>query len=341
MADKSRSPTEQEWRALYEAAGAFKQLAPWEWMLDSDVFGVRNPETGQIGYCCVMGNLGQHFALGVYLGDEGFRGYLRLQVGEYWPPDTGALYIQHCLSASFEDRAMLSKQDRDQIKALGLKYRGRNAWPVFRNYTPGYFPWYLSGAEARFLTLALHQTCGVAERFRADEGLLSPPGVGQILVRANEQGAWRDAWYAPDVAEPPLPPPPVDEVRLRRLRQMEWQRLDTWEGDCFYSSQPVQERQGGRPYYPMVGMFVDKRTGFVLPPMLGGPENWRAEFQNHLLTTIEQVHAAPRQIAVRSRELHDLLVPVAEPLGIKLRVASQIPALDEARSSMLAMMGQI
>ena len=79
-------PTEQEWRDLYRAADTFKELAPWDWMLDSDLVGVRNPETGEIGYCCIMGNLGEHFALGLYRGDEGLRGLTRIAAGEFWTP---------------------------------------------------------------------------------------------------------------------------------------------------------------------------------------------------------------------------------------------------------------
>ena len=40
------------------------------------------------------------------------------------------------LQASFEDRGHLQKEDRDVIKKLGLKFRGANSWPMFRNYAP-------------------------------------------------------------------------------------------------------------------------------------------------------------------------------------------------------------
>lgn len=342
MAEKKLDPTEQEWRDLYRAADTFKQLAPWEWMLDSDLFAVGNPATDEIGYCCVMGNLGEHFALGLYLGSEGLRGLVRISAGEFWPPDTGALFVQRCLMASFEDREVLSQQDRNQIKALGLKYRGRNSWPQFRDYTPGYVPWYLSGAEARFLTLALYQTCEVAQRFREDEGVLDPPVEGQILTRILENGVWRDSWHTPDLSEQaqPLSPPP-DDMLLQRLKQAELSQRGTWESDCFYSPQAVQEQRDERPYYPMVCMFVDKASGMVLPPTLAGPEDWRAAYQNQLPTLISQMGMLPREIAVASPELRDLLAPASEILGFKVRVTRRLSALEDVRESMLGFFGRM
>jgi hypothetical protein len=44
------------------------------------------------------------------------------------------------LQASWEDREELHVRDRETIKALGRKYRGRQAWPLFRSYQPGYAP---------------------------------------------------------------------------------------------------------------------------------------------------------------------------------------------------------
>ncbi len=59
------SPSLKEWKNLYEAAIEFKKVECWNWMQDSDIFGVKNPATGEIGYCCILGRLGDYFGLAV------------------------------------------------------------------------------------------------------------------------------------------------------------------------------------------------------------------------------------------------------------------------------------
>jgi hypothetical protein len=61
LATVEHLPTNEQWRRLYEAAVGVKELAPWEWMTETDVFGVQDPETQEIGFVSVMGALGEHF----------------------------------------------------------------------------------------------------------------------------------------------------------------------------------------------------------------------------------------------------------------------------------------
>ena len=65
------APTREQWKALYDLSEIFRHLECWQWMTDEQLFGVRNPKTGETGYCCIIGNLGQEFGLIVYTGTDG------------------------------------------------------------------------------------------------------------------------------------------------------------------------------------------------------------------------------------------------------------------------------
>src|SRR5438128_101559 len=135
-------PTLEQWRNLYKATTRLKEIAPWEWMMEADLFGVQNPETDEIGFISVMGMAGEHYAIAIYLGSHGLYGFWALQnAGSSAPPEK-VLEIPQ-LQASFEERNVLDKKDLETIKRLGLKFRGRQTWPMFRSYRPGFFPWHL------------------------------------------------------------------------------------------------------------------------------------------------------------------------------------------------------
>jgi len=76
-------PTAEEWKKLYAAAAKVKEMAPWEWMMEDEVFGVQNPETDEIGFVSVMGAGGKHFAISVYPGAEALYDFLTLHNERY------------------------------------------------------------------------------------------------------------------------------------------------------------------------------------------------------------------------------------------------------------------
>src|SRR4030042_3549250 len=107
-------PSLQEWNTLYRAALDFWQIQPWHWVDDTDLFGVKNPQDGEIGYCCVVGALGEFIGLVFYLGTEGLESYMKIRASE--SPEEDVLSTGKCLTASFGDRKSLQKRDLEVIK---------------------------------------------------------------------------------------------------------------------------------------------------------------------------------------------------------------------------------
>lgn len=328
------NPSLQQWKALYQAALTYKKTGPWNWVWDSDLWGVQNPTTGEIGYCCVMGMIEEHYAFAVYVGAEGLEGYHQMESGELSLFES--MCLQKCLMVSFEDRKFLKKQDLALIKELGLTFRGSNEWPLFRNYEPGYAPWFLARDDATFLTTALQQAIDVCLRLKEDTELLNGP-TGQYLVRVfDEKEQWTDQWLIPPPFKKPAVVVEIDESRLNPLKRIK-QRQKIMEVDFFYSPGGVQEK-GERPYYPYTMLMVDHRTGLVLNVHLTGSKGYASEFLERFLTFLEKIKWVPKEIWVKGEEPFIVLEHVASYLGITLKKVEELPALERARASMAGLM---
>lgn len=330
----------RDWAALYEAAIEFKDLGCWEWMTDSDLFGVENPETGEIGYCCVLGQLGEVLALNVYPGSEGLASYWRLHEASRAAMEHGGavgnselLGTQLCLMASFEDRPELHQNDLRVIQTLGLKFRGKKQWPMFRSYRLGFVPWFLTPPEARFLPVALCQAIEVATRLRDNPDLLDPPDGDKELyfVRVLEGGTWMDRWQTPAAYEAPKPVPLLDEVRVARIERGKFPRRATWHAACVVLPMVIEE--GDRPYYPC-GFPVLSDEGIALGMDLLKPWEVEHALRDKFLDLVEKLKCLPGLLLVASEEAFRLLEPIAGRLGFRIQQADRLPAIEAFLGSM-------
>ncbi len=324
-------PAREDWEALYDALAAFVALAPWRWMDDTHVFGVENPETGEVGYCAVLGGAGEEFGLSVFLGADGYDAWRRLVEGDLAPGDRETLGALRALSALMVDRTNLESRDRAVITSLGRRFRGRNAWPYFRSTRPGFFPWYLERDEVRFLAAALTQAAVVAERFGS--GVAGPSGA-MFLVRRLRDGDWVDAMQLPP-APPPAPEDTesVDTTSVRWFLESQPARAGDWQVDVFLGLTPI-DGAGERPYFPYVVLVVNEE-GFVVGVQVVDGDATAGMKWDALLQILETAAQLPRRLLVATPRLAHLLAPFATTLGITVRVAP-IPELAEAKAELLA-----
>jgi hypothetical protein len=333
-------PSLDEWGRLYQAASRVKEIAPWEWMEETDIFGVQDPETGEMGFVSVMGALGQHLAIAVYLGAQGLYSFWAFQQLADQVPAEALLGIPQ-LQASFENRADLSKEDRQTIKALGLKFRGRQSWPQFRSFRPGFLPWYLEAWEARFLTHVLEQVVEVALQFKENPTLLDTENEEDYLVRVPRQEEGKLVWEGQVLPIPPPEPTPIrialDLDLLEKMKQLPQSSL-VLEVDLFAMPTPMGE-QDQRPYFPCMLLIVDSKSGLVLGSELLTPEEGLETMWGviplMLLYQLAQAEIVPRQINVRSLLLSQLLQPLADQLGFEIKGKQTLRSLNRAKDFFL------
>jgi hypothetical protein len=159
----------------------------------------------------------------------------------------------------------------------------------------------------------------------------------RVPEQREHQPQWSDQWLAPEPTKSEaIAVPQPDELRIQRIKQTITARQNTWEADLFLAPTPVQEQKGERPYFPHMSLWVDRRSGFIMNADIAQPDTYRAAFQNQLLTLLEQARFLPKELFVKRQEVLALLEPIAARLGIKLKSARTLPALDAARTSALS-----
>jgi len=337
-------------------------------MSDSDVFGVQNPESGEIGYCCVLGELGEVYGLVVYLGSSGLEQHHKIQWGKMHAGSPDAAYSQNCLTAWFGTRSDLDKNDLKIVKDLGLKFRGGDTWPQFRSMQPGYLPWYLREDEAKFLTLCLAQAREVALRFGKHPDYLTSPGKNLYLVQipienidppsfahSSESSLpsgqqtlfpeavgtplfeWESQWLSPaPLVKAAVRSFPLDEVRLQRIKKSSQGHRGVWEIDGFFAPTPVDGDD--RPFFPYTFLSADHDSGFILATVITEPSKWETEFPKTLLDTVEEHKLLPRKLALRKQELRELFAPLAAQLNIEIELTKKLSAVDRAKRELLKFM---
>lgn len=337
-----QAPSSDDWRVLYALMAQVKEMAPWTWMDEANVFGVQDPDDGEIGFVSVMGALGEHFAVAVYRGAGALHHFWAYQALGSSARVEDLLDLPQ-LQASFEDRDQLSDRDRRVIKDLALKFRGKQAWPLFRSYRPGYLPWFLEAPEARCLSHALRQLLEVAPRFRADHTLFPVPLEERYLVRVPQGGGEGVTWEDRIVAVPPPEERPIqitiDTAELNAVERLPRGNMKV-ELECDKMLTYVQEEPGARPVFPYVLLAVDARTGMLLGQHMQGVETtldalW-SEVPGHTLHLLLQIGQLPQEVALRSPELYNVLAPLAGRLGIQLVPARRLPALEPIWASLEA-----
>ena len=333
MSKKLNTPTLEQWKRLYELMAGLSELAPWEYMYEGHIFGVQFPETGSLGFVSVMGNLGEHYAVAVYLGKQGFEGFMTMQsMGPGLTPEVVLQVPQ--LQAAFENREMITPEDRKIMKQLDLKFRGQNAWPQFRSYRPGCVPWYLEKEEAQMLIHGLEQLMDVAPRFMKDPTLLKPfEPDDKYLVRVQQNEKWVDRLQEIEFPEEPPLQLSMNMDALNYLKSMKKQNAIV-EVDIQMMEQGVRDKEFDRPYFPFMLMVAEKHSymilGFdLLSPLPSIEEMWGLVPEK--VAEILANYLLPKEIQTKNPLLAVILSPLGKEVGFKVNLVSRLPAIEHAQ----------
>jgi hypothetical protein len=329
------------WHRLYDAAQRIKDLAPWEWMDETDIFGVELPGTNLLGFVSVMGARGEYFAVSVYLGEDTLGTFWNIHHDDSTADDDAVMEMRQIM-ASFEDRGDLEKKDHDIIRRLGLKFRGKKSWPMFRSYRPGYVPWFLEDEEVEWLSCALEQTPEVSLRFKDDPSLLEHDDAEGYLIRVAERDkngwVWRDSVRRIAPPEPEMLTIQVDVSTLETFAALPRRKLRV-DMDFFLAPGKIG-KPGKRPSCIYVLLAAEPKSGQILGyevfQALDGMVPMWEQIPDKAVSVLSRAGFRPAVLRVRSDRLLHLLQPLEleSRLGIKIRHRHRLRAIEEAKEAM-------
>lgn len=337
-AEASLQPSLDTWRELYSYAQQIKDMAPWRWMTEEALFVIVDPKTREKCYCMVMGEVGEHLSVALYLGDAGLHSLIDVQEGLLDPFE---LYFnQKCLSLSFEDRELVTQRDREIFKALGLKFRGRKQYPLFRFHEPGYEPWYLDGEQEAFLQLALPQIMAVidAAQKQMDYFLLDDDKVRCFTPIPDGDGwKWEESAIEPVAPAKHITVPKLNELEVKRLQKQFPKSSFALEFD--YSFFPGKIMDGPKPYYPRIVMVVAQEGPIVSFEFVDQEADVYGIVLQQLRSAIEKMGHIPEAVLVKRQDLAYVLEHYAPAYGFEVHLLEYLPAMEEAMDGLQDTMG--
>lgn len=315
-------------KALYEAAQAFRRLAVWDVLSDTDMFAVQYAD-GLTGYVSVMGNAGAHFALAVYFGDEGLTSLLDLA---NLPEHTSAIrhmqigLRQQCLLCTFVNRNELSPSDVREIQDHGLSFSGKHGWPEFSRKDRFTAPWNLQGeADEERLLVALRAGVEVGMKLRApiplegadyQDRALAALGFANPhtipLLTQKEGGFAFGSKKRKDLSASYPGARLSNELEAARLKKRKPEKELVWVMDIF--ALPLLA-EGTPPRFPLVVLLVNTSANEIFTKAVDGEEALADACIELAAAKIEEI-GKPAAIVMRDEMTYGMMRGFAEQVGI-------------------------
>lgn len=324
-------------RKIYALAKEIRELEPWNWMMETDVFGVAIPGSDRSWFVSVMGSNGEFTALSAYKGSHGLHGFFMLQDRrDALPPET-ILTIPH-LMLSFTDRGELSQEQLETIKTAGIAFRGTGNWPSLEEVVPGYMHAFPEGETLEDALIVFEQALEVIRRcengteFLYIEHETHDDMLVRIRKKVKDQLVWEDRYIPiPELEEAPQYRTEAPGSLISQVRQLPESRK-VLQLDLPLLPAPVKE-PGKKGYFPFGLLFLDKKSGMMAGMEMMSPvPDLHSMYEMVPVKVLEQflkLGYRPARTEVRSDLLYTLLHTVFGRAGCRLIGIRGMPLMDE------------
>ncbi|HAX73014.1 MAG TPA: hypothetical protein DCY20_05770 [Firmicutes bacterium] len=318
--------TEAQWRSLLDVIQQFKEVKPWRYLDEQDVFVVRDPETGMEVYCCVVGPDGIHETFSVYLGAEGIDSYckmINLDQSRIWHPSyLKTLLSQKCFMLSFENELHIDEKTRNQYQSLYYDFNGQHAYPKLSEYDCGMMPIpFYSGWQCTLMTQALMLCLKVVKLIQTQAINISFDLEELLCFEFDEQLGWQYE-YVPKSKLKSCQKQELsyeNDIQSYKLKKCPQSHL-TFEMIQFILPDAVRDLEHERPYFPLITALIERDSRDILFAEMGySTKESKKQMVGKIVNfMLNELRFRPLQLAVDDEELKDYLFGLCDKTDIKL-----------------------
>jgi hypothetical protein len=320
------------YKELYEVINEWIELKPWEYLYSEDFVAVE--DDNETYYCCIMGRMGDCIGVSIYTGDEGYADLISVAEGSEDPATTEfIMFSQSCLTFYLGDREEVPAQQRQIIKKLGLKYRGRGKWPFFMSFEPKLFPYKINDRQAIIMTKVFKQLIPTMKAYIANE-IDVRFDEDEIIYTYKEDNQWKyEARVAPERPTKYMPVELINKELLQELKKQD--HIDTdLIIDLNYISSPTNDKKYARPLNPICLLFLDATEHMIIDMRILDYEDDEIGMCLGYIGTFVQEYGIPHSIKIRNPLVLSALIDLCEELDIDL-IVDDLPEVDIILCEML------
>jgi len=311
--------TQEQWELLYEVAKNIKAMAPWNFLHESEHINILLPGRDEPITIVVMGSGEMTFGIGIFPGYDALRRLEKMMELELEEDGISAAFEQHCINLYFGNRDELETEDKNVIKKLGLKFRGKNEWPYFRSMKPGFMPWHINYDEAE-LAIAALQNFAMAFLSYAKKEVEVDFDNGETLLRFydSETEYWCNVAIKMPIAPTVLPKLIIsDEILTAKLKKKKKNRTKLGFA-LTYFPMPIQDNEKFRPKLSRIALLLDLKSGAIIDQALDTEFDSIENAVVNLITDYVENNGRPASIAFSGEEARIHIEDFATKIGVKL-----------------------
>ena len=335
---------------MFELALAFKETEIWTRIDEDQMFAIPL-SGGRTGYVSIMGRLGEHIALALYIGEEGLRSYHILREAVNYDGFMGyhpAIQNNRMLQMALMTEEDVPEEELRELQKYAKKHQHNlkrpNAVPVYLKCEPGLMMDSLeTEQEAEDLMAALEAVIYAAQApLIADFDICFFSGIDRYseeIVCLEKKGDRYEQKMIPlpRIEEYTAPEGQFyDELSAARVARLP--KKGTWLMSLVSLMMPSEWPQTGQVVYPTLLVVVDSESQEMIPvDSVVFYETHTSDMLNALMDTINKSGFCPERIHIRDPFTKALLRKWCGDVGIKLTMKKNIPHFDEILEECIAM----